>query len=186
MRGQIRDQFERHELTRVTTRNDLRLRFGSVLISERIEPWHKKLLLFGSLRLERLDNEYIDYLNRANSATKKATQPTYSVGGVARPFGDKLSFFGNVSTGFTTSTTIDRGTGELQENPRSRGVEAGVHEVRSNYAVIRTMEHDGSMAVFSAGQCRDRIVFDAGEARFLARHILFDSKAIDTLLVIPL
>ena len=34
-----------------------------VLISERIEPWHKKLLLFGSLRLERLDNEYIDYLN---------------------------------------------------------------------------------------------------------------------------
>jgi len=66
------------------------------------------------------------------------------------------------------------------------GVDAGVYEVRSNYAVIRTMEHDGSMAVFSAGQCRDRIVFDGGEARFLARHILFDSKAIDTLLVIPL
>jgi iron complex outermembrane receptor protein len=119
-------QFDRSELTRITTRNDLQVRLGSILISERIEPFHRKLLLFGSLRLERLDNEYVDYLNPANSAKKEATQPTYSVGGVARPFGEKLSFFGNISTGFTTSTTIDRGTGELQDNPRSRGVEFGV------------------------------------------------------------
>lgn len=119
-------QFDRSELTRVTTRNDLTTRLGSVLISERVEPWHRKLLLFGSLRLERLDNEYVNFLNRANSANKNVTQPTYSVGGVAKPFGEALSFFGNVSTGFTTSTTIDRGTGELQDNPRSRGVEFGV------------------------------------------------------------
>lgn len=119
-------QFERADLTRVTTRNDLTMRFGSVLLSERVEPLHRRLLLFGSLRLERIDNSYIDYLNRANSADKKTTQPTFSVGGVAKPLGEKLSFFGNVSTGFTTSTSIDRGTGELQENPRSRGVEGGL------------------------------------------------------------
>ncbi len=119
-------QFERAQLTTRTTRNDLTTRLGSVLISERIEPFQRRLLLFGSLRLERLDNRYIDYLNRANSANKQITQPTFSVGGVARPLGDVVSLFGNISTGFTTSTTIDRGTGALQDNPRSRGVEFGV------------------------------------------------------------
>lgn len=118
-------QFDRSELTRVTTRNDLHTKLGSVLLSERIEPWHRRLLLFGSLRLERLDNSYIDYLTPANSADKKVTQPTSSLGGVLKPLGEKFSVFGNVSTGFTTSTTIDRGTGELQDNPRSRGTEFG-------------------------------------------------------------
>lgn len=119
------DQFDRSQLTRITTRNDLTTRLGSVLISERVEPLPRKLLVFGSLRLERLKNDYVDFLNRANTASKDVTQPTYSVGGVIKPFGEKLSLFGNVSTGFTTSTTIDRGTGELQDNPRSRGVEFG-------------------------------------------------------------
>lgn len=119
-------QFERAELTRVTTRNDISTRLGSVLISERVEPFHRKLLLFGSLRIERLNNKYTDYLTPRNSAKRRVTQPTYSLGGVAKPFGEKFSLFGNVSTGFTTNNqTIDLGTGQLQENVRSRGVEIG-------------------------------------------------------------
>lgn len=60
------------------------------------------------------------------------------------------------------------------------------HEVRSNYTVIRTMEHDGSMTVFSAGQYRDEVVFLGDTPRLRRRHVVFDSRAIDTLLVIPL
>jgi anthranilate 1,2-dioxygenase small subunit len=66
------------------------------------------------------------------------------------------------------------------------GVEAGSYEVRSNYTVIRIMEHDGAMAVFSTGQYRDRVVFEADAPRFARRHVIYDSRAIDTLLVIPL
>lgn len=60
------------------------------------------------------------------------------------------------------------------------------HEVRASYSVIRTMEHDGSMVVFSAGQYRDEVVFEGDAARLRRRHVVFDSRAIDTLLVIPL
>lgn len=60
------------------------------------------------------------------------------------------------------------------------------HEVRANYSVVRTMEHDGSMAVFSAGQYRDEVVFEGDTPRLRRRHVVFDSRAIDTLLVIPL
>lgn len=119
-------QFDRREVTRVTTRNDQDLRVGSILISERLEAWRRRLLLFGSLRLEKIDSRYIDFLVPANTASKNDLQPTYSVGGVVKPAGERLSVFGNVSTGFTNSTTIDRGTGQLQENPTSRGVEFGL------------------------------------------------------------
>jgi anthranilate 1,2-dioxygenase small subunit len=64
--------------------------------------------------------------------------------------------------------------------------EGGAYEVRSNYAVIRIMEHDGSSAVFSSGQYRDSVLFEGGTPRFRRRHVVFDSKAIDTLLVYPI
>jgi anthranilate 1,2-dioxygenase small subunit len=66
------------------------------------------------------------------------------------------------------------------------GEEAGACEVRSNYAVIRIMEHDGASSIFSTGQYRDSVVFENGTPRFKRRHVVFDSKAIDTLLVYPL
>jgi anthranilate 1,2-dioxygenase small subunit len=66
------------------------------------------------------------------------------------------------------------------------GEDGGAYEVRSNYAVIRIMEHDGSSAIFSSGQYRDSVVFEGGEPRFSRRHVVFDSKAIDTLLVYPI
>jgi len=62
----------------------------------------------------------------------------------------------------------------------------GCLEVRSNYAVIRTMDHDGSAMLFSSGQCRDLVSVEGGEPRFKRRHIVYDSRAIETLLVIPL
>ncbi len=66
------------------------------------------------------------------------------------------------------------------------GETGGVLEVRSNYIVVRTMDHDGSMKVFSSGQCRDRVVMGDTGPRFAQRHVVFDSRAIETLLVIPL
>lgn len=66
------------------------------------------------------------------------------------------------------------------------GEEGGAFDVRSNYAVIRIMEHDGASSIFSTGQYRDRVVFAGAAARFKRRHVVFDSKAIDTLLAYPL
>jgi anthranilate 1,2-dioxygenase small subunit len=66
------------------------------------------------------------------------------------------------------------------------GEEGGACEVRSNYAVIRIMEHDGASTIFSTGQYRDSVIFEGGTPRFRRRHVVFDSKAIDTLLVYPL
>ncbi|HTO47325.1 MAG TPA: aromatic-ring-hydroxylating dioxygenase subunit beta [Burkholderiales bacterium] len=62
----------------------------------------------------------------------------------------------------------------------------GAFEVRSNYAVIRIMEHDGASSIFSTGEYRDSVVFEGAAPRFRRRHVVFDSKAIDTLLVYPL
>lgn len=61
-----------------------------------------------------------------------------------------------------------------------------VFEVRSNYMVVRTMEHDGSQSIFSTGQCRDEVVFEGATPLFRRRYVLYDSKAIDTLLAYPL
>jgi anthranilate 1,2-dioxygenase small subunit len=66
------------------------------------------------------------------------------------------------------------------------GERDGCLEVRSNYAVIRTMDHDGSMMIFSSGQCRDLVTLAGAEPRFRQRHVVYDSRAIETLLVIPL
>jgi anthranilate 1,2-dioxygenase small subunit len=66
------------------------------------------------------------------------------------------------------------------------GERDGVLEVRANYLVARIMEHDGVTSIFSTGQYRDRVVIEAGQARFAERVVVFDSKAIDTLLAIPL
>ncbi len=58
-------------------------------------------------------------------------------------------------------------------------------EVRSNYIVVRTLE-DGSSTLFSSGEYRDRMVIEGERALFRERLVVFDSKAIDTLLVIPI
>lgn len=62
----------------------------------------------------------------------------------------------------------------------------GVLQVRSNYLVVRTMSLDGDMAIFSTGQCQDEVVRSPEGPRFKRRLFLYDSRIIETLLVIPL
>ena len=62
----------------------------------------------------------------------------------------------------------------------------GVLQVRSNYLVVRTMSLDGDMAIFSTGQCQDEVVLSPEGPRFKRRLFLYDSRIIETLLVIPL
>jgi anthranilate 1,2-dioxygenase small subunit len=64
--------------------------------------------------------------------------------------------------------------------------ERGVLHVRSNYLVIRTMALDGDMKIFSTGQCQDQIVLTADGPKFKKRLFLYDSRIIETLLVVPI
>lgn len=66
------------------------------------------------------------------------------------------------------------------------GEAEGVLQVRSNYLVVRTMALDGDMAIFSTGQCHDEVVITPDGPRFKRRLFLYDSRIIETLLVIPL
>jgi len=66
------------------------------------------------------------------------------------------------------------------------GVPGDAWECRANYVIVRTMEHDGSMMVYSCGQYRDVVVFASGAAKFLKRHVIYDSRMIETVLVIPI
>jgi len=59
-------------------------------------------------------------------------------------------------------------------------------QVKSNFLVVRTLDLDGDMKLFAAGQCDD--VVDAGgpEPLFRSRHFRLDSRVVETLMVIPL
>src|SRR5258708_24402442 len=61
----------------------------------------------------------------------------------------------------------------------------GALDCRSNYLVVRTMA-DGPMSIFSTGRYLDRLVIEDGEPRIAERLVVFDSRRIETLLVIPL
>jgi anthranilate 1,2-dioxygenase small subunit len=61
----------------------------------------------------------------------------------------------------------------------------GVYTVHSGYAIVRTMQ-EGDMAVFSAGKCIDKVVFEGGRPKFKDRLIVCDSARIDTLIAIPI
>ena len=62
--------------------------------------------------------------------------------------------------------------------------EGSALQVRSSFLVVRTMELDGEMKLYSAGQCQDTV--DASTGRFISRKFIYDSRAIETLMVIPL
>jgi anthranilate 1,2-dioxygenase small subunit len=59
-------------------------------------------------------------------------------------------------------------------------------QVRSSFLVVRTMELDGDMKVFAAGQCDDVVDVSGPEPLFRARHFKLDSRVVETLMVIPL
>ncbi len=66
------------------------------------------------------------------------------------------------------------------------GEEDGALLVRSNYLVVRTMDLDGNMMIYSTGQCLDSIEVTPEGAFFRSRKFIYDSRVIETLLVIPL
>jgi len=59
-------------------------------------------------------------------------------------------------------------------------------QLRSNFLIVRTMELDGTMKLFASGQCQDLVDMVAGEPRFRQRKFIYDSRAIDTMMIIPL
>jgi anthranilate 1,2-dioxygenase small subunit len=58
--------------------------------------------------------------------------------------------------------------------------------VRSNYLVVRTMAMDGNMMIYSTGQCQDVVEITTDGPRFKGRKFIYDSRVIETLMVIPL
>lgn len=66
------------------------------------------------------------------------------------------------------------------------GGQGALLQVRSNFAVVRTLELDGTMMVFAAGQCEDVVDVGGAQALFRSRHFKLDSRAVETLMVIPL
>ena len=56
---------------------------------------------------------------------------------------------------------------------------------QTSYQVTRIMR-DGASMLFSTGRYLDRIATDGDALRFAERRVVFDSRGIDTLLVIPL
>jgi anthranilate 1,2-dioxygenase small subunit len=66
------------------------------------------------------------------------------------------------------------------------GGDGALLQVRSNFVVVRTLELDGNMLVFAAGQCEDVVDVTGGQALFRSRHFKLDSRAVETLMVIPL
>ena len=57
---------------------------------------------------------------------------------------------------------------------------------RSNFMSVRTRDLDGEVKVIFTGQAQDVIELDGSDARFKERFMIFDSRVIETLLVIPI
>ncbi len=66
-----------------------------------------------------------------------------------------------------------------------RGKQDGLWSVQTGYAVIRTMQ-EGDISIFSTGKYMDRVDLDGDRPLFRARRVIFDSRRVDTLMVIPI
>jgi anthranilate 1,2-dioxygenase small subunit len=64
-------------------------------------------------------------------------------------------------------------------------LDTGRFACRSSYLVVRTMA-DGAMSIFSTGRYLDRLVADGDDFRFEERLVVFESRQVETLLVIPI
>lgn len=63
---------------------------------------------------------------------------------------------------------------------------SGLLEVRSSFAVVRTLELMGDSLLFASGECHDLIDVGGDAPRFAQRRMIFDSRAVETLMVIPI
>jgi anthranilate 1,2-dioxygenase small subunit len=66
------------------------------------------------------------------------------------------------------------------------GGDAQALQVRSSFLVVRTLDLDGDMKLFAAGQCEDVVDVSGAQPLFRARHFKLDSRVVETLMVIPL
>ena len=66
------------------------------------------------------------------------------------------------------------------------GGDASALQVRSNFLVVRTLDLDGDMKLFAAGQCEDVVDATGPQPLFRARRFKLDSRVVETLMVIPL
>jgi len=64
--------------------------------------------------------------------------------------------------------------------------ETGLLEVRSSFAVFRTLVSTGDTMFFSGGRCDDRVDLSGPQPRFASRLMTFDSRAVETLMIIPI
>jgi len=64
-------------------------------------------------------------------------------------------------------------------------VDARTAKATSSFQVVRVMR-TGESALFASGRCLDRIRLDASGALFEERMVVLDSRAVDTLLAIPI
>ena len=53
------------------------------------------------------------------------------------------------------------------------------------FAIVRTLELMGDSVLFASGECHDWIDVH-GEPRFAQRRMVYDSRAVETLMVIPI
>lgn len=68
---------------------------------------------------------------------------------------------------------------------RVHGEENGLWSAQTGYAVIRTMQ-EGDISIFSSGKYLDKIDLSGEKPRFKERICVFDSRRVDTLMVIPI
>ena len=64
--------------------------------------------------------------------------------------------------------------------------EAGLLQVRSAFSVFRTLITTGDTMFFAGGRCDDLIDVSGSEPRFASRLMTFDSRAVETLMIIPI
>jgi anthranilate 1,2-dioxygenase small subunit len=62
----------------------------------------------------------------------------------------------------------------------------GLLQVRSSFVVVRTLELMGDSILFASGQCHDLIDPQGEMPRFVERRMVYDSRAVETLMVIPI
>lgn len=63
---------------------------------------------------------------------------------------------------------------------------SGLLQVRSSFAVVRTLELLGDSMLFASGECHDLIDLQGPQPRFAQRRMVYDSRAVETLMVIPI
>ncbi len=124
-----------YKITQVFQDNDREKESYGVLFSHRGFFFRDRLVTLAGIRYDevrapvftRYQNTTAarDNPNTVSGSGSKDNATTYMLGANIKLYAEAIVLFANLSTGFTATNAIDQGTGELQPNERSKGVEAG-------------------------------------------------------------